>query len=889
MKIKQRFSKCATILAITFTLGQSLLTPVQVMANGIQTTSSTEEVQSNSDIKESEYQVTKETDNLDTSRFNIPEVGKELNLEQENSIDKFLATQPLASSGYTTDGDVINFRQGMPSLFRDTGNSSGKLTKYYSATAYISTPFITISGEENGTVWCIKPDKPFPVNVEYAKKVYNDLGVYNILYYAVENGWDQENENYVDVFVALNAYLGHTYQGVDLNLPVFTSDPNVSYLLQKAHDKDAPTGKFDIENKIQTADFDKANKIQKTQWYTPTFDGSNVTYDIPTNELDKEVNVELSDGNVYSGKSGTKTVSANVKFRLTAPANYTKKVKFTVSTNQRKKAALIFEPVNADVQSVVKAGGIKDPLTVPDVEANFFARTGQFKLKKTSEISNLPMASVGFVVKMSTGETLEMETDKDGSTPVSKEFDFGTTGEVIEVKTPSGYVSLENTIPFTIEAGETIEVAIVNKVQKGKVTGQKFEEVYEPQATWVEGKPIYARNPAENREFDIVRENDHTLPDLKTVVGKAGEVVDHVKTDKDGNFESNVELFIGEQNKYKLVETNVPENYRKPSDIQTEFSIPYGKNTEKLVLFDQGEIDNMLKTTELTFNKKNALDLTGLNLAGAQFLVQGLTNDVKFMFTTENEATLLKLLADKGTATYTFTEVKRPDGFGPVTGDTDTRIVTVTEGQDMTIDWENMPIVPEKPKVGISTQAHTGDGKTQTFTWGEEAKFYDDSSLTHENIPVGTKRGKVIKLHANYSDGTKGIVWDSGLVDYTVTDKEMTETVSADYDYRKNPKADEKTTYYFSEDGYNYDEDKPKKDTEHNPDGKDPKQQLTPVVKQTPKTPTTPKNPVQPTKTGTLPSTGESIQSLISMIGLTIFAVASLFFFFKKVDKEDLG
>jgi LPXTG-motif cell wall-anchored protein len=831
MDIKKRFSKCATILALTFTLGQSLLTPVQVMANGVDTANSTTvESQSDIDVNETKDQEAKE--DLDTSEFSIPEVSQDLKIEQKNPIDQFLDLQPFTSSGYTTEGDVIEFRRGSTSLLRETGNSSGKLTKYYSSTAYISTPFITISGVENGTVWCIKPDKPFPVNIEYAKKVYNDLGVYNILYYAVENGWDQENENYVDVFVALNAYLGHTYQGVDLNLPVFTSDPNVSYLLQKAKDKDAPTGNFDIENKIQTADFDKTNKIQKTQWYTPTFDGSNVTYDIPTNELDKAVTVELSDGTSFTGQSGTKTIAANVKFRLTAPANYTKKISFTV-------------------------------------QATFFARQGKFKLKKMSEISNLPMSEVGFKVTMSTGEVLELESNENGETPESKDFDFGTTGEVTEVKTPAGYVKLASPIKFTVEAGTTIEVAIENKIQKGEFTFQKFEEVYKPQETWDAGKPMYDRTPAANREFDLVRENDHTLPDGKTIVGKAGEVVDHIVTDKDGNGSSNVELFIGSQNKYKLVETNTPENYRDPSDIQTEFSIPYGNNTEKLVLFDQGEIDNELKTVNLTFNKKNVLDLAGLNLTGAQFLVQGLTNDVKFMFTTESASTLLKLLADKGTATYSFTEVKRPDGFDLVPGTTDTRIVTVTEGKDMTIDWENMP---KAQKVGISTQAHTGDGSSQTFVWGEDATFYDDSNLTHENIPTGTKRKKEVKLHALYEDGTSAIVWKSGLVDYTVIDKEMTERTIAEYDYKKDPKATPNTRWYFSEDGYDKDG---KKDTEHNPDGKDAKQDIKPILKETQ---ATPKTSTTPTKTGTLPTTGEMIQSTLLMIGLMVVAVAGLLF-----------
>ncbi|GGD01608.1 SpaA isopeptide-forming pilin-related protein [Enterococcus wangshanyuanii] len=878
MKINKVFSKCATVLTTAMVLGQVALTPIQALAT--EGTPSTEDTSSKETIESTTEETSSATaesteENESTQEVQIPEVT--IAPPINNAIDNFLASQPLVSSGFTADGDQITFNQRMNSLFREIGNSTGKLTKYYSSTAYISTPYIDIVGEDNGAVWCIKPDSPFPVNVEYAKSIYNDEGVVNILYYAVKNGWDQPNENYVDVFVALNAYLGHSYQGVDLNMPVFTSDPNVAFLLQKAKDKDAPTGNFSIKNKIQTAGFDRNTKKQITDWYTPETDGQNVTYDIPTNDFDKEVTVELDNGQTFSSQSGTKTIPANVKFRLIAPANYTKKLNFTINTNYKKLAALLFEPLNANAQSVVKPGGMKDPLKEENVQATFFARQGKFKLKKTSEISNLPMSEVGFKVTMSTGEVLELESNENGETPESKDFDFGTTGEVTEVKTPAGYVKLASPIKFTIEAGTTIEVAIENKIQKGKFTFQKFEEVYNPQATWDAGKPMYDRNPAANREFDLVRVNDHTLPDGKTIVDKAGEVVDHIVTDKDGNGSSNVELFIGSQNKYKLVETNTPENYRDPSDIQTEFSIPYGNNTEKLVLFDQGEIDNELKTVNLTFNKKNALDLAGLNLTGAQFLVQGLTNDVKFMFTTESTSTLLKLLADKGTATYSFTEVKRPDGFDLVPGTTDTRIVTVTEGKDMTIDWENMP---KAQKVGISTQAHTGDGSSQTFVWGEDATFYDDSNLTHENIPNGTKRKKEVKLHADYEDGTSAIVWRSGVVDYTVVDKEMTERAIAEYDYKKDPKATPNTRWYFSEDGYDKDG---KKDTEHNPDGKDAKQDIRPVLKETPKTPATPSTPA---KRGTLPSTGETIQATFALIGLMITAIVGFFFVSKKAENE---
>lgn len=745
--------------------------------------------------------------------------------------------------GKTADGRVIQASAVSDQFSRAAGNVHGEIISIVIGGVLYEGVKITIDGK--GAL-CIDQNlrAPFEANVPYDNGApYENVGVKAIL---ANGAYGPLNPNPTDEEIILteiamrNWLTGKTTPSE----AVSNSHPYVANLIAKAEAGDYFDKKISLSSNSVTSDIVGKEQVSKT-----------ITI---TGDADNYVSIPVPQGvtltNLSTGEkvtNGTAKVHGGQQFNMSASLAYNQKYQSgTLQSAFGAYAALMFTPFDAGYQRLMQ-GKFTDPISIPGFEVDFFARQGKFKLKKTSDISNLPMGNVGFVVNMSTGERLEMETNASGETPESKDFDFGVTGEVTEVKTPAGYVALENPIPFAIEAGETIEIAVVNKIQMGFVEGQKFEEVYEAEPTWVEGKPIYARNPAANREFDIVRLNDHTLPDFQTVIGKTGEIADHVKTDENGNFKSNVELFIGEQNKYKLVETNVPDNYRDPSDVQTEFAIPYGNNTEKLVLFDQGEIDNMLKTTNVTFNKKNPIDLTGLNLAGAQFLVQGLTNDVKFMFTTENTSTLLKLLADKGTATYMFTEVKRPDGFGPVPGETDTRIVTVTDGQDLTIDWENMPLVTEKPKVGISTRAHTGDGKTNTFVWGEEATFYDDSKLTHENIPNGTNRFYETKLFANYKNAEGKVitemVWTSGKIGYTVTDKEMTEQVIAEYDYRKDPKADKNTEWFFAEDGFN---EEGEKDTEHNPDGKDPEQMLRPVVK--PTTPTTPNK-----STGSFPNTGE--------------------------------
>ncbi|WP_088271801.1 LPXTG cell wall anchor domain-containing protein [Enterococcus wangshanyuanii] len=65
--------------------------------------------------------------------------------------------------------------------------------------------------------------------------------------------------------------------------------------------------------------------------------------------------------------------------------------------------------------------------------------------------------------------------------------------------------------------------------------------------------------------------------------------------------------------------------------------------------------------------------------------------------------------------------------------------------------------------------------------------------------------------------------------------------------------------------------------------GKDAKQDIRPVLKETPKTPATPSTPA---KRGTLPSTGETIQATFALIGLMITAIVGFFFVSKKAENE---
>lgn len=227
---------------------------------------------------------------------------------------------------------------------------------------------------------------------------------------------------------------------------------------------------------------------------------------------------------------------------------------------------------------------------------------------------------------------------------------------------------------------------------------------------------------------------------------------------------------------------------------------------------------------------------------------------------------------------YYFKEIGYSKDGDEYKKDTDHNMDGKEKTQDLT------PIIPEKPEVKISTKAHTGDGQTQTFTWGDKVTFYDDVTIQHKNLKKGTKRAFETILVAVTPDGKEKDVWKSGIKEYEVTEKETVERIKAEYDYSKDPKG---TRYYFKEVGYSKDGDKNKKDTDHNMDGKEKTQDLTSVVPETPKKETPkPQTPVQQVAQAVLPHTGESPTSIFVKIAGWILVIVTAIAYWKRDDLQ---
>lgn len=421
--------------------------------------------------------------------------------------------------GKTTDGEIITSTVNPRPLLRSSnGNSSGSWSANYGGYT-TSTAFITVNGE---TAFCIDPNKDFPVNLEYAKQVYNDVGIMNILYYGYpHNGTSVKN--YVDTYVALNYYLGH------FDSPAMASDAGVKFLLNKAETKTAPLGEFSIANKVQTAEWNPTTKQQETKLYPTTWKSNTKNYQSFT--LPEGLKAVTSDGKEYTGNV---KMDADADFKLVAGPKFDGTVNITVNTDVKKQTALQFIPSTSSAQRLVKAGGVTDPISVTGIKATFKAQTGDLKIKKTGS-DKRTLANAEYDVKDSTGKVVaHVKTGADG-TITAKDLLMGDY-TVVETKAPAGY-TIDNTVrKVTVKAAETTLLNVTNQAISFQVKVKKADaetgDTAQGDATLVGAQyGIYEDAAATKLLDELTIGNDLTAISKKILLGGATKTV-YVKETK---------------------------------------------------------------------------------------------------------------------------------------------------------------------------------------------------------------------------------------------------------------------------------------------------------------------------------------------------------------------
>ena len=389
--------------------------------------------------------------------------------------------------------------------------------------------------------------------------------------------------------------------------------------------------------------------------------------------------------------------------------------------------------------------------------------------------------------------------------------------------------------------------SVENELARASVELTKIDDL--------DGKPL------ENVAFNLI----HTAADGKeTIVGE-------YKTDSEGKikvenlptgeykfvetkpldwYEANKEEYkftVSPENDGELIELNVV-NKRKPLEITTLFATTVGglKQVNPDVdndLTDYIEVRGGKAGHEYYVDTVYRNSATGEAVSSSEFSFVSTGDAIQKLST--------NLLLPKGTlkagmsltATHIFYEDKE-------------KTKEIGREDDLTIKEQTVDF--KTPKVGIQTQAHTGDGKTQTYTEGDIINAHDNIDITHDDVLDGTKRAFKAILVAVIPENGKTIerdIWESEKIDYIVNDQKFAHSVVTQVDTSQYP---EGTTFYFKEIGYN---EAGEKDTEHNFDGKDRNQSLTPVKKPLP-----------------LPQTGENNKMIFMFAGLVIVASVGAWF-----------
>ncbi|EJS9299422.1 hypothetical protein N0810_002753 [Listeria monocytogenes] len=420
--------------------------------------------------------------------------------------------------GQTDSGEAVMSSKNPRPLLKSTGSSSGSWSANYGGYT-TSTSYINVGGK---VAFCIDPAKDFPVNINYAESVYTDAGVYNILAYGYPHNGTSE-KNYVDTYVALNYYLGH------FDSPAMAADSGVKYLLEKARTKPAAMGKFSITNKSQKATWNSTTKRQETGYYQHVLESDvNVTQTI---SLPANITLVTRSGKEYKGNV---TINADEDFKLTAPADYDKTISFDVDTNLRPKSALMFNPSSSNVQRLVSAGGVRDPISVTDIKATFEAQVGDLKIKKTGS-DNRTLANAEYDVKDSSGKVVaHVKTTADG-TITAKDLLIGDY-TVVETKAPAGYTIDRTPRKVTVRATETTLLNVTNKAISFQVKVKKADsetgDTAQGDASLVGAKyGIYEDAAATKLLEEITIGQDLTATSKKILLGGASKTV-YVKETK---------------------------------------------------------------------------------------------------------------------------------------------------------------------------------------------------------------------------------------------------------------------------------------------------------------------------------------------------------------------
>lgn len=429
-----------------------------------------------------------------------------------------------------------------------------------------------------------------------------------------------------DVETGEKAQGAATLQGAEYT---FYSDSATTKPLQTVtigKDNTATSQKFSFENKTERTIYYKETKAPKgynidTKIYSVTATQDNQTTEVflemgtskdrvikGSVDLVKFGDVPLVIDPLNPLPTGQKAPLAGAEFTLTSDT--TGEVVATMVTDENGRAHednLVYDTYTAH-ESVTPVGyePVEDFKITVDTEGKTYyyslediAKRSEIKIVKKDVTTGetIPASGVEFQILDSKGNVITQDinypvpmtldtfvTSNDGTLVLPSSLTYGQY-YLKEIQAPAGYTLNENLIPFEVDGSqELVTVECENMPQMGKIIGEKKGEVVDPNTSKL-NEIHYTDALLPETEYDIVAKNDIVTPD-NTIRHQAGDVVEHVTTDENGEFESE-NHFLGT---YVLHETKAPEGYVLGEDVEVTLSYAGQEvdvTTEKVELFNQ--------------------------------------------------------------------------------------------------------------------------------------------------------------------------------------------------------------------------------------------------------------------------------------------------------------
>ncbi len=209
-------------------------------------------------------------------------------------------------------------------------------------------------------------------------------------------------------------------------------------------------------------------------------------------------------------------------------------------------------------------------------------------------------------------------TDKTGTVMTGRKLKAGNY-QLEEQKSPKGYLISEEPVPFkvsyrssyqTLDDGQTVVITVSkeNISVNGQIHIEKRGEVLK---SYENGKFIYEEKGLPNAKYEIIAKEDILDPADKSVIYKAGTIVDTVITDAEGQAISK-KLPLGE---YLIREVQAPKGYvlnKEEKSVLLEYKDQY----TSLVFEDITFVNDRQKVNLILYKKDKD---TNVGVLGAEF------------------------------------------------------------------------------------------------------------------------------------------------------------------------------------------------------------------------------------------------------------------------------